>query len=46
MQLEPRHEDKHTILIDENEEMNEVTFITHGKVVIGYEINKQKRYCI
>ena len=26
--------------------MNEVTFITHGKIAIGYEINQQKRYCI
>ena len=39
LQLEPRHENKHSIIIDENEEMNEVTFITKGKVAIGYEIN-------
>ena len=46
MHLEPIREFKHQIIINENEEMNQVTFITHGKVALGYEINKQKRYCL
>ena len=37
---------KHAILVDELDEFNEISFIDRGKVVIGYEINKQRRYCI
>jgi len=44
--LEPRFERKSNILATELEEFNEVTFITHGKIAIGYEINGQKVYCI
>ena len=44
--LEPRHEKKHTVIIDENEECNEIIFIMKGSIVTGYEINKQKRYCL
>ena len=44
--LEPFEELKHTILANELYEFNEILFVNKGKVVIGYEINKQKRYCL
>ena len=44
--LEPRFEKRRTILVDELDELNEIIFVSKGSVVIGYEINKQKRYCI
>lgn len=44
--LEPRRDNKHSILVDELDEFNEISFISKGQVVIGYEINKQRRYCI
>lgn len=46
MSLEPRHESKRTVLADELDEFNEVTFVQKGQIVVGYEINNQKRYCI
>lgn len=44
--LEPRFEKKHTILIDELDEINEILFFSKGQVVVGYEINKQRWYCM
>ena len=44
--LEPRFEQKHTIIVGELEEFNELIFVSRGTVVIGYEINKKKIYCI
>ena len=32
--------------MDEFEESAEVIFVMQGQVVIGYEINKSKRYCL
>lgn len=46
MSLEPRQEVKHTVLADELDEFNEITFVNKGQIVIGYEVNNQKRYCI
>ena len=46
MSLEPRCEPKKTIMANELDEFNEITFIQKGSIVIGYEINNQKRYCI
>jgi len=46
LNLEPRRDPKHSILVDELDEFNEISFINQGEVVIGYEINKQRRYCI
>lgn len=40
MSLEPRCDQRHTILADELDEVCEITFITKGQVVVGYEINK------
>ena len=44
--LEPRQEKKFVTLVEELDEINEIIFVTKGTIVIGYEINKQKRYCI
>ena len=44
--LEPRFEKKNTIIYDELDEFCEIMFVYKGKVLIGYEINKQRRYCL
>ena len=44
--LEPRFEKSKTVIIDELDEFNEIIFISKGTMLVGYEINKQKRYCI
>ena len=44
--LEPNREEKHTILINELDEFNQVEFVHKGKIVVGYELNKQKIYCL
>ena len=44
--LEPNRDTRRTVLLDELEDVCEVIFIMSGKVVIGYEINKEKRYAI
>ena len=46
MYLEPFFERKNVILINELEEYNLIEFVVKGKVALGYEINKQKRYCV
>lgn len=46
MNLEPITYAKNTVLINELDEFSEITFINKGIVMIGYEINKEKRYCI
>lgn len=38
--LEPNREEKHTILINELDEFNQVEFVHKGKIVVGYELNK------
>ena len=44
--LEPRIERQHKIIIDELEEVIEAFFVSKGTVVIGYDINKMKKYCM
>jgi hypothetical protein len=44
--LEPFREKGKTVLKEELDEFNEIMFVNKGKVMIGYEINKEKRYCI
>jgi len=34
------------VLINELDEFSEITFVNKGIVMIGYELNKEKRYCI
>lgn len=43
--LEPRYEPAGTILVDELDEMTEIIFVYEGEINVGYEINKQKKYC-
>ena len=38
--LEPRKEEKGTILLNELDEVNEVIFFDNGAYEIGYEINR------
>ena len=38
--LEPRYEPAHTIIFDENEEVNEVSLFTEGEMGLGFELNK------
>jgi hypothetical protein len=45
MKLEPRYEPAGTILVDELDEMTEIIFVYEGDINVGYEINKQKKYC-
>jgi hypothetical protein len=45
-QLEPFEEPRRTELIEELEEFHVIQFIQKGTVLIGYEFNKQKRYCL
>lgn len=44
--LEPRREEKETILLRENEEVNEVLFFVSGIFVVGFELNKKSYYLI
>jgi hypothetical protein len=44
--LEPRFEQKNTILIDELDEVNEILFFPEGQYEIGFEINGQKKFII
>ena len=46
MNLEPIHYEKNRVLINELDEFSEITFINKGIVMIGYELNHEKRYCI
>ena len=45
MQLEPRFEEKKTILVEELDEVNEITFVKKGVVAIGFDFNKERKYC-
>jgi hypothetical protein len=45
-QLEPRYESAKTIIADELEEFNEITFVTRGKIAVGFEINNEKIHCV
>ena len=44
--LEPRFEKRKTILANELEEFNEITFITTGGIACGFDINGKKIYSI
>lgn len=44
--LEPRWHPKKCIIVDELDEFGEIEFVIKGSVVIGYEINRVKKYCI
>ena len=44
--LEPRFYKARDCILDEFDECLELMFLMKGTVVIGYEINKAKRYCV
>lgn len=44
--LEPRFEHKYTNLIDEFDDVSEINFIHSGSVVVGFEINRVKKYSL
>ena len=44
--LEPYQEFAQTVIVSELQEYNEIIFVQKGKLQIGFEINKQKKYCI
>ena len=44
--MEPRHEDKETILINELDEQTEVLFFDNGTYEVGYEINRVKKFVL
>lgn len=46
LNLEPYMEQKKVELIKEMEDFNQIIFIQKGKVLIGFEINREKRYCL
>ena len=46
LKLEPLSINKHEIIVDELDEITELIFVSKGTVVVGYEVNKQKKYCV
>jgi hypothetical protein len=44
--LEPRYVPKRTVILDEFDECNEIMFVCSGSVLVGYEVNNVKKYCI
>lgn len=43
--LEPFREQAKTVLTSEIEEFQEISFVTKGTVVVGFEFNKKPVYC-
>ena len=37
---------KRTVILEEFDETNEIMFVTSGSVLVGYEVNNVKKYCI
>ena len=46
MILEPIRFDKDEILINELEEFNQIYFIRKGHYLVGFEMNKENRFCL
>jgi len=44
--LEPLQFEKGIILLNELDELGELTFVFKGRIGVGYEINKVKKICI
>lgn len=44
--LEPRFERKFTVLYNEFEDIGEINFINSGAVMVGFEINRVKKYAL
>ena len=43
--LEPRMELQKSVIQDEATEIGELLFVSKGQIAIGYEVNKEKKYC-
>jgi CRP-like cAMP-binding protein len=46
MNLEPRFEPAGTTILEELQEINEIIFISKGRVAVGFEINKKKEFAL
>ena len=46
MFLEPMSFSKNVILVNELEEFNQIYFIRKGHFLVGFEMNKEKKYCL
>ena len=44
--LEPFQEQKKTMMIDEFDEFTLIHFVHQGSMLIGFEINKETKYCL
>ena len=44
--LEPIEYHKKQHILEEFDDVNEILFVSSGKVVIGYDINRTKKYCL
>ena len=44
--LEPYVEAKKVEIITELQEFNQIIFIQQGKVLVGFDINNERKYCI
>ena len=44
--LEPRCEERGSILLEENQEVDEVTMFETGTIAVGFELNKQKYFVL
>lgn len=44
--LKPRREEKGSIYLQKDEDINEILFILKGIVIVGFEFKNKQRYCI
>ena len=44
--LEPRYERAYTTIWDELDDVNDIIFISKGTLVVGYELNRIKKYSL
>ena len=44
--LEPRYDNAGTLLINELDEHQEIYFVMKGTTLIGYDMNKERHYCV
>ena len=44
--LEPINYSRKTHILEEFDDVNQIVFVDHGKIVVGYDINKTKKYCL
>ena len=44
--LEPRKEEAHSLIMEQNEEVNEVLFFDFGMYAVGFEINRVPKFAL